>query len=266
MNKYFTNYGWPDKILTDRGSSFENKLFKDICELARIRKLRTGSYHPQMNGQCERFNKTLISMLGTLPRDAKKTWQDWVPTLVHAYNCTTSSVTGYSPYFLIYGHQPRLPIDIEYGVALPGSYMDCKSYADKLKHRLQWAYQAAQRCIDRETTRYKKYYDKNYKCAVLREVDLVLVRINVRGTDHKITDKWEQAPCEVIGVKPDSPATVIKNTSTGEVRELHRNMLYPLRMVDRNDESEDVTPILAKANVVTDIYFACDCRNCRDTV
>ena len=99
-------------------------MFKDICELAKIRKLRTGSYHPQTNGQCKWFNKTLISMLGTLPRDAKRTWQKWVPTLVHAYNCTTSSVTGYSPYFLIYGRQPRLPIDIEYRVALPGSYMD----------------------------------------------------------------------------------------------------------------------------------------------
>ena len=62
VDKYFTNYGWPDKILTDRGSSFENLLFKDICEFAKIRKLRTGSYHPQMNGQCERFNKTLINM------------------------------------------------------------------------------------------------------------------------------------------------------------------------------------------------------------
>ena len=103
VDQYFTNYGWPDKILTDRGSSFENLLFKDICELAKICKLRTGSYHPQTNGQCKRFNKTLISMLGTLPRDAKRSWQEWVPTLVHAYNCTTSSVTGYSPYFLIYG-------------------------------------------------------------------------------------------------------------------------------------------------------------------
>ena len=88
-------------------------------------------------------------------------------------------------------------------MALPGSYIDCKSYADKLKHRLQLAYQVAQKCIDKETTCYKKYYDKNYKCAVLKEGDLVLVRINVRGTDHKIADKWEQAPCEVIDTKPD---------------------------------------------------------------
>ena len=53
-------------------------------------------------------------MLGTLPESAKKNWQEWVPTLVHAYNCTTLSVTGFSPYFLIYGRQPKLPIDIEY--------------------------------------------------------------------------------------------------------------------------------------------------------
>ena len=87
--------------------------------------------------------------------------------------------------------------------------MDCKSYADKLRHQLQWAYQAAQKCIDKETTRYKKYCDRNYKCAVLKEGDLVLIRINVRGTDHKITNKWEQVPCEVIGMKPDSPTIII---------------------------------------------------------
>ena len=103
VNKYFTNYGWLVKILTDRESSFENLLFKDICELAKICKLRTGSYHPKTNGQCKRFNKTLISILGTLPHDAKRNWQEWVPTLVHAYICTMSSVTGYSPYLLIYG-------------------------------------------------------------------------------------------------------------------------------------------------------------------
>ena len=55
VNKYFTNFGWPDKILTDRGTSFENELFYSICQMAKIRKLRTGSYRPQTNKQCERF-------------------------------------------------------------------------------------------------------------------------------------------------------------------------------------------------------------------
>ena len=50
-------------------------------------------------GQCECFNATLIGMLGTLPTHAKKNWQEWIATLTHAYNCTVSSVTGFSPYF-----------------------------------------------------------------------------------------------------------------------------------------------------------------------
>ena len=266
VDRFFTVYGWPDKILTDRGGSFENILFKEICEMAKIRKLRTSSYHPQTNGQCERFNKTLINMLGTLPNSAKKKWQIWIPTLVHAYNCTTSGVTGYSPYFLIYGRQPRLPIDIEYGVLLPDSYMDCKTYAEKLEHRLQWAYQAAQKCIDKETVRYKKYYDKNYKCALLKEGDLVLVRIHVRGPLHKITDKWEQAPWEVIKTTEGSPLYQVKNTQTGEIRDLHRNTLFPLRMVDTSEQVALDTPVIVEANRLVDKYFACDCKNCRDTV
>ena len=63
VKKYFTTYGWLDKILTDRGTSFENKLFHNICELAKIKKLHTGSYRPQTNGQCERFNQTLLNIL-----------------------------------------------------------------------------------------------------------------------------------------------------------------------------------------------------------
>ena len=202
-------------------------------------------------------------MLGTLPGSAKKNWQEWVPTLVHAYNCTTLSVTGFSPYFLIYGRQPKLPIDIEYGVTLPDSYNDCKTYADKLERRLQWAYQAAQKYIEKETNRSKKYYDKNYKCAVLQLGDLVMVRIHVRGTEHKIADKWEQAPWEVISTRKDSPLVTVKNTKTGEVRELHRNMLYPLRIVS---EMMATTPVLTKAVVMMDDHFACDCSNCRSTV
>ena len=123
-----------------------------------------------------------------------------------------------------------------------------------------------QKCIDKETTHYKKYYDKNYKCAVLKEGDLVLIRINVHGADHKIADKWEQAPCEVVSTRTDLPLIMMRNTATGEVRELHRNILYPLRMVDRNDEGENAAPVLAKGNIVMDTYFACDCGNCRETV
>ena len=55
-------------------------------------------------------------MRGTLPTHAKKNWQEWVSTLVSAYNSTVYNATGFSPYFLMYGGHPRLPIDIEFEV------------------------------------------------------------------------------------------------------------------------------------------------------
>ena len=57
-------------------------------------------------------------MLVTLPTHAKKNCQEWVTTLMHTYNCTISSVTEFSPYFHMFGHTPRLPLDIEMGVML----------------------------------------------------------------------------------------------------------------------------------------------------
>ena len=98
---FLVDYGWPEKILTDQGKSFENSRITELCKLAQIKKLYTNPYHPETNGQCDHFNATLINMLGTLPTHAMKIWQEWVATLTHAYYCTISSVTGFSPYFLM---------------------------------------------------------------------------------------------------------------------------------------------------------------------
>ena len=142
---FLVHYGWPKKILTDQGKSFENNLIWELCELAQVKKLCTSLYHSETNGQCEHFNATLIGMLGTLPTHAKKNWQEWIATFTHAYNCTVSSVTGFSPYFIMFGRTPKIPLDIEMGVTLmdqePESY---QKYAKKLQARLKWADQKAQ--------------------------------------------------------------------------------------------------------------------------
>ena len=57
-------------------------------------------------------------MLGTLPSHAKKNWQEWVVTYTHAYNCTVSPVTGFSPYFLMFGRTLKLPLDIDLGIPM----------------------------------------------------------------------------------------------------------------------------------------------------
>ena len=133
---FLVHYGWPEKILTNQGKSFENNFMQELCELAQVKKLHTSPYHPETNGQCECFNATLTDMVGTFPTHVKKNWQEWMATLTHAYNCTVSSVTGFSPYFLMFGRTPKTPLDVEMGVTLmdqePESY---QNYAKKLQAR-----------------------------------------------------------------------------------------------------------------------------------
>ena len=146
------HYGLPEKILSDQGRNFESSLISELCEFSKIKKLRMTPYRPETNGQCERFNSTLINMLGTLPLDAKPNWTDHVSTLVHAYNCTRSNATGYSPYFLLYGRHPMLPIDIEFGVRTPDLVCTAThNYVKKFANRLEWAYRKANEFSKKES-------------------------------------------------------------------------------------------------------------------
>ena len=74
-NNFIVHYGFPNKIISDQGCNFESELIGNLCVVAGIQKLRTSPYHPQTNGQCERFNSTLLNMLGTLTPEQKKDWK-----------------------------------------------------------------------------------------------------------------------------------------------------------------------------------------------
>ena len=73
-DKFFVHYGFSEKVLSDQGRNFESTLLEELCLLDQVKKMRTTLYRPEENGSCERFNKTLISMLGTLPEEFKVGW------------------------------------------------------------------------------------------------------------------------------------------------------------------------------------------------
>ena len=177
MEHFFVHYGFPEKILSDQGRNLESLLISELCELTQIKKLRTTPYRPEGNGSCERFNRTLISMFDTLPEDLKNKWPQHISTLTYAYNCTRSNATGFSPYYLLYGRQPLLPIDIEFGVFTPDlSEAITYKYVQELKSRLENAFQKANEFCAKEAIRSKQRFGRTAKCSKLLPGGLVLVK------------------------------------------------------------------------------------------
>ena len=64
-------------------------------------KSRTTPYPPIGNSILERFNMTLLDMIGTLEPDKKSDWNKYLPSLTHAYNCTKHETTKMSPHELM---------------------------------------------------------------------------------------------------------------------------------------------------------------------
>ena len=110
-NGYFRLFGVPAYLISDQGKAFMGHMITHLCDLYGVQKLRTSPYHTQTNGQVECMNQTIICMISKLEEDKKACWSEHLPEFLLAYNATRSTVTGYSPYYLLFGRRLRIPVD-----------------------------------------------------------------------------------------------------------------------------------------------------------
>lgn len=238
---FIIHYGFPEKLHSDQGADFESKTIKELCNLAGIQKVRTSPYHPRGN-PVERFNRTLLNMLGTLTDENKKHWRDFVKPLVHAYNCTKHESTGFTPYELMFGRQPRLPIDLAFNVTLSHRQQQSHSqYVQALKSHLRESYQLPSKNAAKVAERNKIRYDQHVTESVLDVGDRVLVRnVRIRGK-HKLSDRWESVVHVVVNQKDNLPVYTVKpENQDGPTRTLHRDLLLPCRFLPAVPENPAV--------------------------
>lgn len=237
-NDFFLVYGFPKRIHSDQGANFESKLIKELLTMAGVDKSHTTPYHPMGNGIAERFNRTLGSMIRTLPPKAKSKWPQMLQQLTFCYNCTEHETTV-----------PRLPIDVLFqNVLVNEDVVDYKDFVSKLRRDLREAAHIAQMHTLKEQERHGRLYNRKVKGSPLTVGDRVLVANRGEKGRRKVADKWESSPYVVMAVYPDINVYRIQEINSNKVRVVHRNFLLPVNFLPIDDPQEQD----GKDDVVTD--------------
>lgn len=237
---FITHYGIPSRIHSDQGANFESEIIKELCKLTGMVKSRTTPYHAMGNPIPERYNRTLLNMLGTLEPDKKADWKKYLPSLTYAYNCTRHETTKISPYELMFGRTPRLPIDSLFDTPIQESVSQTtKDYIQDLKHRMKSAQEIVQKITGQARIKMKAGYDKKAKAARICVGDKVLVRILKYEGKHKIADKFEDTVYEVVRQQNEDIPVFDVRSPDGNTKKLHRNHLYLLSFMDNEAVIEE---------------------------
>lgn len=108
----FLVYGHPKEITQDNGTNFRSELYQKVLDELQVRRQYTSGYRPQANSNVERLQGTLKQIIHLMVDDTGKNWVDMLPYATWAYNTHRHSITGYSPYYLVFGSQPKQLFDI----------------------------------------------------------------------------------------------------------------------------------------------------------
>ena len=219
-NGYLGLFGAPAYLVSDQGKAFTGHVITHLCELYGVQKLRTSPYHAQTNGQVERMNQMIICMIGKLEEDRKACWSEHLPELLLAYNATRSAVTGYSPYYLLFGRRPRIPVDYLFPTLRDSPHQTkMKVSVAAMQKRLKEAFTVARRLTSEEVARQCCYYDHKAGAVALQPGDIVMVRTDGFVGKRKVKDRWEDGGFIVESQLEDWPVYKVKCPTTDDRQE-----------------------------------------------
>jgi hypothetical protein len=135
-SEVFARFGSPTSLLSDLGSNLTSKVMKCLCTMFQIKHLKTSSYHPASNAQCETYNKQILQGF-RLYCENQHEWTKYLAPILYSYRSTNAVKSiKLSPFEVMYARQMRLPVDSTLldPAALP---TDANAYVKSLLPRLQ---------------------------------------------------------------------------------------------------------------------------------
>ncbi|CAJ2651349.1 unnamed protein product [Trifolium pratense] len=177
-------HGVPKTIVSDRDSKFLSYFWNTLWRKLGTKLLFNTSHHPQTDGQTEVTNRTLGTLLRGL---VSKTQKDWDLKLAHAefaYNRSPTYATNHSPFEVVYGVNPYLPLDL---IVMPKEELVHPDAEAKLKAMIKLHKQMQERI--KAVNEVYKQRSKNKKPKLFNEGDLVWVHLRKERFPSKRKNK-----------------------------------------------------------------------------
>ena len=197
MNEIICWYGVPTHLHSDQGANLCSSVIKELSCLLGTHNTRSSPYHPEGNGQVERFNRTLEAMLSKVT-DQQQDWDLFLPKVLFAYRTSLHETTGFTPYHLNFGRSPQLPIDVMLGRTTTATSRFYPHFVTQAHQHLTQAYKLARKHISQHHLRQNAVYDSKGTAVALQIGDIVwLHNPVVRQGNTKFTSFW-RGPYTII--------------------------------------------------------------------
>ena len=227
VKRWIHTYGEPSQVHSDQGSNFMSELVTQVCEIYDIEKTRTTPYHPQGDGQVERYNKTMMNIVYSMV-EKNDEWDEVLPFAQSAYNGTVHEVTSFTPNFLWFSRELRSTV----GRIVPDPELDKQTtyveYVRKMRDRMTQAYDITRAALKRAALVTKKYYDRKMRLIKYVPGDQVLIK------DHSLRPDKGQAKLMPKYAGPywilDKLGDVnfrIQEREDGPMKVVHHNRMKP---------------------------------------
>ena len=219
----FSRVGVPAEILSDRGTQFTSDLMAEVSRLLSLKQLFTTPYHAMCNGQVEKFNGTLKSMLKKMSAEKPKDWDRYIPALLFAYREVPQVSLGFSPFELLYGRTVRGPMSILKDLWTEEDQEEevrtTYQYVIELRERIEDTCNLAHEELRKSQEKQKKRYDKGARPVRLKVGDKALLLLPTES--NKLLMQWK-GPFKVVRKVHEHDYVLDVN---GVERTFHANML-----------------------------------------
>ncbi|XP_031120385.1 uncharacterized protein LOC116023521 [Ipomoea triloba] len=190
-----TRFGVPVQLITDNGTQFDSRPFKNFMAHLGIKHTRVAVAYPQSNGQVENTNRTILDGLKKKLQTAGRGWVDELSYVLWTYRTTPRRATNETPFSLTYGFEARVPIEAWLPTTRERNYdpeVNDEMQGTELNFIDEKRDMAARRLIEYQRNA-KVAHDGRVNPRYFQVGDLVLRRREAsKPTDHgKFAKKWE---------------------------------------------------------------------------